>query len=108
MPSIQEGLAMVQAEAMACSLPLICTRNTGGEELIENGKQGFIIDTHDVKALCEKIEWCFLNQDKCFQMGKSAFEKIQNFSWDHYGNKILDTYKKIISGENGSLYDKAN
>lgn len=98
MPSIQEGLAMVQAEAMASGLPLICTKNTGGEELIENGKQGFVIEPRNIKSLSEKIEWCFLNQDKCFHMGKEAFKKIQQFSWDSYGDKILEIYKKIASG----------
>lgn len=32
--SIEEGLAMVQAQAMACGLPLICTDHTGGEDLL--------------------------------------------------------------------------
>jgi len=32
--SIQEGLAMVQAQAMACGLPVICTTNTGGGVLL--------------------------------------------------------------------------
>jgi len=34
MPSIEEGLAMVQAQSLACGLPLICTTNSGGEDLL--------------------------------------------------------------------------
>ncbi len=34
MASIQEGMAMVQLQALACGLPLICTTNTGGEDLL--------------------------------------------------------------------------
>ena len=34
-----ERLALVQQEAMACGLPLIVTRNAGGEDLIAEGEQ---------------------------------------------------------------------
>jgi glycosyltransferase involved in cell wall biosynthesis len=34
LPSVEEGLALVQAQALACGLPLICTTNTGGEDLL--------------------------------------------------------------------------
>jgi glycosyltransferase involved in cell wall biosynthesis len=37
LPSVEEGLALVQAQAMACGLPLICTTNTGGEDLLRMG-----------------------------------------------------------------------
>ena len=33
--SRQEGLALVQAQALACGLPLVCTDRTGGEDLAE-------------------------------------------------------------------------
>ncbi|MEJ7703276.1 MAG: glycosyltransferase family 4 protein [Geodermatophilaceae bacterium] len=34
LPSIVEGRALVQQEAMACGLPLIATKNAGGDDLI--------------------------------------------------------------------------
>ena len=41
--SIEEGLAMVQAQAMACGLPVICTTNTGGSEIIDDGINGYVL-----------------------------------------------------------------
>ena len=49
-PSIEEGLSMVQLEAMACGLPLICTTNTGGEDIITDEKDGFVVPIRDVRA----------------------------------------------------------
>ncbi len=34
-PSREEGLSLVQAQALACGLPLVCTDRTGGEDLVE-------------------------------------------------------------------------
>ena len=46
--SIEEGLAMVQVQAMACGLPVICTTNTGGADIVRDGRDGFILPIRDV------------------------------------------------------------
>ncbi len=98
MPSIQEGLALVQLQAMSCGLPLICTTNSGGEDLIENGKEGFVVPIRDSKGLKEKILFFYDNPDKRVGMGQAACKKIQvGFSWDDYGEKIISNYKDILS-----------
>jgi glycosyltransferase involved in cell wall biosynthesis len=96
LPSIEEGLSMTIAESMASQLPVICTTNTGGEDLIEDGKHGFIIPIRDVDILAEKILWCYENQEQCKKMGILGKEKVENFTWDAYGQKIYEVYKKII------------
>ena len=96
LPSIEEGLSMTIAEAMASALPVICTTNTGGEELIENQKQGFIVSIRNIDALAEKILWCYKNKEEAELMGFAGQEKIKNFTWDNYGEKIIQTYKSIL------------
>ncbi len=97
MPSIEEGMAMVQVQAMACGLPLICTTNTGGEDLIEDGKEGFVIPIRDAEALKEKILFLYENPKLCYEMGQRAKEKVKRgFSWDDYGQKIINSYFKLL------------
>lgn len=97
MPSVEEGLAMVQPQAMACGLPLICTTNTGGEDLIEDGKEGFIIPIRDVDALKEKILYLYENPELCREMGHAACKKVQTrFTWKDYGNRMITEYLKIL------------
>jgi len=59
--SIEEGLAMVQAQAMACGLPVIHTTNTGGGDIVRNGIDGFCVPFRDVEALKEKILFFYSN-----------------------------------------------
>ena len=57
--SIEEGMAMVQCQAMACGLPLICTTNTGGADLIGGeGHAGYVVPIRDVEALKARILAC--------------------------------------------------
>lgn len=95
MPSLQEGLAMVLVEAMAASLPLIATTRTGAEDLITEGKEGFLIPPNNIELLAKKIEWSFLHQEELFEMGKSAAQKATLFTWDQYGNKVIEIYQAI-------------
>ena len=88
---------MVQPQAMACGLPVICTANTGGEDIVRDGKDGFVIPIRDVGKLKEKLTYLYENPDVCKQMGQSAKERVSaGFTWDDYGEKIIKEYKRIL------------
>ena len=89
LPSIVEGRALVQQEAMACGLPLIVTRNAGGEDLIVEGKTGFLVPAGDPAALAEKLRWFLENTTELPAMCSAARAKAAELTWPAYGEKIL-------------------
>ena len=89
LPSIVEGRALVQQEAMACGLPLIATRNAGGEDLIIEGKTGFLVPTGDPAAIAEKIVWFLQNRAQLPAISAAARAKAAELTWPAYGEKIL-------------------
>jgi len=96
LPSIEEGFAMVQAQAMACGVPVICTTNTGGEDVIEDGVEGFVIPIRSVEKIKEKIEWMYNNREACREMGALARQKVANgFTWDDYGDRYAKNLSRI-------------
>lgn len=95
--SIQEGLAMVQLQAMACGLPIIATTNTGAEDIVREGKDGFIIPIRDVEALKKKIIFLYEHPEVREAMGRSAREHVsRGFTWDDYGERIVGEYERIL------------
>jgi len=98
--SIEEGLALVQVQAMACGLPIICTTNTGGEDLIREGIEGFVINIRDVESLKEQIVYLYNNPGICKEMGQAALERAKTgFTWDDYGEKIINTYHNVLGAK---------
>ncbi|HYJ05240.1 MAG TPA: glycosyltransferase [Chthoniobacterales bacterium] len=89
LPSIVEGRALVQQEAMACGLPLIVTRNAGGEDLIVEGKTGFLVPTGAPAAIAEKVVWFLQNRAELPGMSAAARAKAAELTWPAYGEKIL-------------------
>ena len=99
-PSLQEGFAMVQAQAMACGLPVICTTNTGGEDVIDNGREGFIIPIRSVEAIKEKIEWMYDNREASREMGELACQKVtKRLTWDDYGDRYTKHLHRICDNK---------
>lgn len=96
--SIEEGLAMVQAQAMACRLPVIHTTNTGGSDIVRDGIDGFCVPIRDVEALKEKILFFYENPDRQEEMGRSALKQAQtSLSWDDYGQKMINAYSEALN-----------
>ncbi len=95
--SLEEGLAMVQPQALACGLPLICTTNTGGEDIIRDGEEGFVLPIRNKAALKEAISLLYVDRDRCREMGMKASNRvIQGFTWDDYGTRTIAGYKSLF------------
>lgn len=95
LPSIVEGRALVQQEAMMCGLPVIVTPNAGAEELVEEGKTGFLVPIRSPDVLAEKICWFADHRAEIDEMGRLARQKARTVSWDNYRMKILSEIGRV-------------
>lgn len=90
LPSIIEGRALVQQEALACGLPLIVTPNAGGEDLIENARTGFLIPIRTPEKIAEKIDWFGQNLNQIEDMSEHCRTKAKQYQWTDYARSIID------------------
>jgi glycosyltransferase involved in cell wall biosynthesis len=103
LPSIQEGLAMVQAQAMACGLPVIATTNTGSENLFTDGLEGFVVPIRDPLAIRAKVEWMIGHPSERSDMGAAALERVRALGgWDRYGEQCLAVYREVLARKHGT------
>ena len=56
-----EGMPNAVIEAMALKKPVISSAVGGAIDLIDNEKNGFLIESENVNALTEKIKYLILN-----------------------------------------------
>jgi alpha-maltose-1-phosphate synthase len=97
LPSIEEGLALVQAQAMACGLPVIATENTGAADLFTDGVEGFIVPIRDAGAIREKILALYENPAMREQMGEAALARVRKIGgWDDYGARAVEYYRAAL------------
>lgn len=95
--SLQEGMAMVQAQAMACGLPVISTVNSGGEDLFTHGVEGFIVPIRSPEAIREWIVYLYENPDVRQEMGQAAMKRVQSLGgWENYGDQMTALYHDLL------------
>jgi len=91
LPSVADGFAVVVPQAMACGLPVIVTDMVGSSEIVNDGKDGFVVKARSIDAIKEKLIYLYNNQDICCEMGVQATHNVQNgFTWDDYGDRLFN------------------
>jgi len=76
LPSLKEGFPWVILEAMAAELPIVATSVGALPEIIENGKEGFLVEQKNSQALAEKIKWLMEHTQEAKVMGIEAKAKL--------------------------------
>jgi glycosyltransferase involved in cell wall biosynthesis len=93
LPSIEEGLALVQGQAMACGCPVLATTATGAEDLFTDGEQGFIIPDRDIDALTERMQQIADDPTLQRKLSEAALLRVKHLGgWDQYG----ETWDRLL------------
>ena len=86
LPSLEEGLALVQAQAMACGCPILASENTGAEDLFSDGVEGFIVPIRDVLALTSRLQQLADDPASQQRMREAALRRVRSIGgWEAYG-----------------------
>jgi len=107
LPSIEEGLALVQGEAMACGCPVIATPNTGCEDLFTEGREGFIVPAREAAPIAERLQQLADNPEIQQQMRAAALERVRHLGgWTDYGDRWFSLLKDLCGEGAGAAGTK--
>lgn len=97
LPSTQpEPFGLVILEAMEREIPVVATNHGGPVEIINNKKDGFLVDYKTSKEISETVLLLTLNSDLRNKVGQNGKEKRQSvFSLENYVSKISNILEKI-------------
>ena len=93
LPSLAEGSAGVTYEAMAASLPVVVTPGAGS--VARDGIEGYVVPERDQIALADAIRAIVEDRHKREEMAQAARQRIQEFTWKEYGNRLLEVLKFV-------------
>jgi len=98
LPSVEEGLALVQGQALACGCPVIATTATGAEDLFTDGVEGFILADRDTDALANRLQQFADDPALRERMSAAALARVKSLGgWDTYGDR-WDTLLHSLTG----------
>jgi glycosyltransferase involved in cell wall biosynthesis len=82
LPTIEDGFAVVLAQAQAAGLPILTTTHCGGPDIIANGGQGWVTPIRTPAALVERLQWCDDNREAVAAMVEQLHSTPAQRTWD--------------------------
>jgi len=90
-----DTFGMTVLEAMAASIPVIVSNNVGAKDIVRHGKNGFIVEAHDIDKICSYIV-DLLNDNNRNELSNAAYQTALAYTWDkttEYIRTIYETYR---------------
>jgi glycosyltransferase involved in cell wall biosynthesis len=97
LPSRHDSFGMVVVEAMACGLPVIVSDMVGAGQLIEEGRNGFVVPVGNGDALTKKMRWCLRNPEALERMSIEARSTAEQMSWANYRHQFAAAVRETLS-----------
>ncbi|HEU4560698.1 MAG TPA: glycosyltransferase family 4 protein [Longimicrobium sp.] len=77
LPSLEDGFGFVAAEAMACGLPVVVTREAGASAWVRHGETGWIVPAAREDALAGALADALARRGELTEMGRLARHEVE-------------------------------
>jgi len=96
MPSLGEGLSLSAIEASSCGLPLLVSENSGINDWIVNGLNGFVFNIQDSEAIKNRVEWAIKHIEILPSMSIESKRISDILTWENYYTNISKILEEIV------------
>jgi glycosyltransferase involved in cell wall biosynthesis len=100
LPSLAEGMAGVAIEASAAGCPVVATKSSGMDGIID-GTSGFIIQENDSIGLSAKIEQLYLDRELRQRVSSGAKVLAKDYTETAWSNRLLGIVSRLSGATNG-------
>jgi glycosyltransferase involved in cell wall biosynthesis len=88
----------VLLEAMACGKPVIASNLPGVRSVVEEGKNGYLVEPGDVEELRARIELLLGDRQSGRKMGEQGRAKVEKkYAWPTIIPRLEQIYKNVLS-----------
>ena len=101
--SVTETQGLVTIEAMAAGLPVVAVDGSGSHDIVDNGKDGFLVD-NDPNALASAINKMLSNPQQMKQFSVKALKKARTFDARRLGKQMVRVYEQAIQDKKEDRY----
>lgn len=93
-----EGLGVVLIEAMSYARPVIASAAGGIVDIVQDGRNGFLVPPGDAPALAEAIGRMMDDPAAALELGLNGREDVEaNFSWDVIADRLAEIYRRVAA-----------
>ncbi|MFN7918892.1 MAG: glycosyltransferase family 4 protein [Bryobacteraceae bacterium] len=87
-PTLEDGFAVVLAQAAANRLPVLTTTNSSGPDIVTNGRNGWVFPIRQPEMFVDRINWCHDNRERFATMIEQS-ETYLPRDWDDVASDLV-------------------
>ena len=99
LPSLMEAMPTVILEAMACGVPVIASNLPGLQEIITDGRTGWLVTPKKSQALAEKVVVALTAPDLRNSIRGAALDTLERYSLNKIAVDYYEVYQQLFSGK---------
>jgi glycosyltransferase involved in cell wall biosynthesis len=96
LPTLCEGRAHIVLEALARGLAVITTINSGCQDVVEHGVNGWLVRVGDSEDLLGRLHWCLDHAEEVREMGRASLRKAQSWQEEDFSRLHLATLFRFL------------
>jgi glycosyltransferase involved in cell wall biosynthesis len=93
LPSIHEGFGLPALEAMACGVPVLCSRTGSLPEV--TGPAALLVDPLNTEEIARGLQTILTDETLRQTYIKQGLERSEKFSWANTARQVLDLYRDL-------------
>jgi glycosyltransferase involved in cell wall biosynthesis len=98
-PTIEDGYAVVLAQARAAGLPILATTNSSAPDIVHQNESGWILPIRNPAAFVERLEWCDAHRNELATILRKTHENFRPRDWWQVASDLMGIFDEIPSGE---------
>jgi glycosyltransferase involved in cell wall biosynthesis len=95
LPSLNEGMSNTVLEAIASGLPVVATVTGGTDELVTDGRNGYLVEMRSPEALAEGIGKLAADAALRARMGEASRSHAESMDWSSVAGRYADAYRAL-------------
>jgi glycosyltransferase involved in cell wall biosynthesis len=96
--SESEGFSNAIVEYMQAARPVVCTDTGGNPEIVQDGRNGFLVPVGDSGALAERLVQVLSDSMLAKRLGEAGRETVRSFTHERMLAEQMSCYDKVLAG----------
>lgn len=93
-PSIYEGFGMPPLEAMACGVPVVCSKEASLPEVV--GDCAVMIDAYDPQSIADGMYRIYSDKALADELRVRGLQRAKEFTWHRFSEKLHGIYEAVL------------
>ncbi len=97
-PALTEPFGLTLLEAAASGLPVVATDDGGPEDIIDNCRNGFLVDPLDTDSIATALLKVLSGKKRWLELSANGLEGVRkHYSWEAHTERYLDAVAPLVT-----------